>query len=98
MRQTGETIRGIIIVVKVVRVIREREREIRSRAISLGEGGMAVMDKRNRIIGTGVEGELGVGRKSAATPYTNTNCPPFLHIGHACPSCCPADSRRTHLP
>lgn len=30
--------------------------------------------------------------------YTNTNCAPFLHIGHACPSCCPADSRRTHLP
>jgi len=30
--------------------------------------------------------------------YTNTNCAPFLHIGHECPSCCPADSRRTHLP
>lgn len=30
--------------------------------------------------------------------YTNTNCAPFLHMGHECPSCCPADSRRTHLP
>lgn len=33
-----------------------------------------------------------------AAAYTNTNCAPFLHIGHECPSCCPADSRRTHLP
>lgn len=30
--------------------------------------------------------------------YTNTNCAPFLHMGHECPSCCPVNSRRTHLP